>query len=205
MLDVLKHHLQNSQAQMKRSADKHRHEVTFKAGDMVYIKLRPYRVQSLARRPNEKLGPRYFGPYRICQRIGPVAYKLELPTHCLLHPVFHVSQLRQAVGLDVASSEIPPVLTKDLVWNVSLQALKDYRYTGDGTQVLIEFQQLPDFEATWEDAARIADRFPEFQLEDKLILQGGRIVKTPTQKYQRQQGAKRPPVFSAHKKGPEQA
>jgi hypothetical protein len=37
-----------------------------------------------------KLAPRYVGPYRICQRIGKLAYKVELPEELTgVHPVFH--------------------------------------------------------------------------------------------------------------------
>ncbi|XP_070010319.1 uncharacterized protein [Nicotiana sylvestris] len=56
-----------------------------------------------------KLSLRYVGPYRIIQRIGQVAYKLELPPEMsMVHPVFHVSMLRKVVG-DLSS--IVPVET----------------------------------------------------------------------------------------------
>ncbi|XP_070039513.1 uncharacterized protein [Nicotiana tomentosiformis] len=46
-----------------------------------------------------KISPRYVGPYRIIQRIGQVAYRLELPPEMsLVHPVFHVSMLKKVVG-----------------------------------------------------------------------------------------------------------
>ncbi|RDY07162.1 hypothetical protein CR513_08762, partial [Mucuna pruriens] len=60
---------------MRRYANDHRRE--------------PYKMQSLAKRPNEKLSPRFYGPYRVQQRIGEVAYKLELPGEIKIHPVFH--------------------------------------------------------------------------------------------------------------------
>ena len=98
ILNELKDHLCCAQSKMKSSADAHRRAVQFEVGDFVYIKLRPYRLRSLAKRPNEKLSPRYFGPYKVVQQIGPVAYRLELPSSTTIHPVFHVSQLKPALG-----------------------------------------------------------------------------------------------------------
>lgn len=43
----------------------------------------------------EKLAPRFIGPFHIIQRIGKLAYKLELPQSLEnVHPVFHVSMLK---------------------------------------------------------------------------------------------------------------
>ena len=45
-----------------------------------------------------KLAPRYIGPYPVIQRIGELAYKLQLPEELAsVHPVFHVSQLRKCL------------------------------------------------------------------------------------------------------------
>lgn len=41
---------------------------------------------------------RFIGPFQIIECVGPVACRLELPTTLKLHPVFHVAQLRKAVG-----------------------------------------------------------------------------------------------------------
>ena len=46
-----------------------------------------------------KLSHKYFGPYNIVWlKIGPVAYKLELPPESLGHLVFHVSLLKKKIG-----------------------------------------------------------------------------------------------------------
>ncbi|WMV47564.1 hypothetical protein MTR67_040949 [Solanum verrucosum] len=45
-----------------------------------------------------KLSPQYIGPYRIVNRIGNVAYELELPQEITaVHPVFHISMLRKCM------------------------------------------------------------------------------------------------------------
>jgi hypothetical protein len=48
-----------------------------------------------------KLSPRYVGPYPIVNRVGKVAYQLELPPELTgVHPVFNVSQLRKCVVVE---------------------------------------------------------------------------------------------------------
>lgn len=48
---------------------------------------------------------KFFGPYKIVERIGSLAYKLQLPPESAIHPVFHVSQLKQAL---VRFNEVQP-------------------------------------------------------------------------------------------------
>ena len=68
-LRQLKHHLLQAQQQMKKYADKKRRDVSFEVGEWVFLKLRPRRQQTVARRINQKLAPRYFGPYPILERV----------------------------------------------------------------------------------------------------------------------------------------
>jgi len=73
MLLFLKFHLMRAQHRMKQFADQHRTERTFDIGDFVYVKLQPYRQQSVVLRVNQKLSPKYFGPYKIIEKCGEVA------------------------------------------------------------------------------------------------------------------------------------
>jgi hypothetical protein len=68
-------------------------------GDYVYLKVSPF--QSTIRFDVKgKLAPQFVGPYKICKRVGKLAYKLELPKElAVVHLVFHVSQLRKCLKL----------------------------------------------------------------------------------------------------------
>ena len=118
ILNELKDHLCCAQSKMKSSADAHSRAVQFEVGDFVYIKFCSYRLRSLAKRPNEKLSPRYFGPYKVVQQIGPVAYRVELPSSTTIHPVFHVSQLKRALSSADLCQPLSPILAEDLEWLV---------------------------------------------------------------------------------------
>ena len=41
-----------------------------------------------------KLASRFIGPFPIVEKLSPLVYKLELPTHFKIHPTFHISKLR---------------------------------------------------------------------------------------------------------------
>jgi hypothetical protein len=78
ILKALKDNLQTAQNQQKIYADRHRVERTFEVGDLVFLRLQPYRQSSLKKSGAEKLKPRFYGPYRVTRRVGEVAYELEL-------------------------------------------------------------------------------------------------------------------------------
>lgn len=86
---------------MKWYADQRRSERELQVRDWVYLKLQPYRQTSIALRKHLKLCPKFYGPNKVLQRVGKVAYKLELPTNSLIHPVFHVSLLKKRIGQNV--------------------------------------------------------------------------------------------------------
>jgi hypothetical protein len=103
---VIKDNLNKAQSRIKAQADKHRSERVLEVGDMVYLKIQPYRHTSLSLHRSLKLHSKFYGPFRVLEKIGKVAYKLLLPNGCLLHPVFHVSQLKKHLGPLVIPTQI---------------------------------------------------------------------------------------------------
>ena len=76
---MLKFHLLRAQNRMKQYADAHRSPREFKIGNFVYLKLQPYRQNTLKnRKVPHKLSPRFYETFRVTDRVGSVAYKLSL-------------------------------------------------------------------------------------------------------------------------------
>ncbi|KAI3731697.1 hypothetical protein L1987_62886 [Smallanthus sonchifolius] len=82
----------------KSYADKHREPLEFQVGDMVLLKVSPWKgVIHFGKQG--KLNPRYVGPFKIVKRIGPLAYQLDLPEGLSgVHNVFHVSNLKKCLA-----------------------------------------------------------------------------------------------------------
>lgn len=69
------------QAKMKFFADQNRADRDFEIRDKVYMRLLSYCQMSVAMQRNLKLSHRYYGLYEVLQKVGKVAYRLDLPDH----------------------------------------------------------------------------------------------------------------------------
>ncbi|XP_010550810.1 PREDICTED: uncharacterized protein LOC104821586 [Tarenaya hassleriana] len=108
-----------------------------------------------------------------------------------IHPVFHVSQLKKAVGDEFQSVILPPQLSANLQFLTEPKFVLDSCYDPQGLlEVLIEWEGLPKHDATWEIGELFNAQFPTFKLEDKLRLQGGGVDK-PFRAYVRRRSRKR--------------
>ncbi|XP_016724215.1 uncharacterized protein [Gossypium hirsutum] len=64
-------------------------------GDYVFIKVLPWKKILMFGR-QDKLSPRFIGPYHILKHMGPITYQFDLPPELdRIHDVFHVSLLRR--------------------------------------------------------------------------------------------------------------
>lgn len=133
-------------------------------------------------RIHAKLAARYFGPFPIVARIGAVAYKLQLPEGSRVHPVFHVSLLKKAVGNYSEDATLPDQLEgegPEMVQPETILAARVVKLHDDSVQqLLIKWQGKSAEDATWEDAITIQSQFPHFNLEDKVVVSEGGIVRT---------------------------
>jgi hypothetical protein len=103
--------LLEAQSRQKSYADNRRRELRFEEGDFVYLKVSPMRGVKRFQ-VKGKLAPRFVSPYPIIGRIGPAAYRLELPD---IHNVFHVSQLCKCLKVPESHIEEEAIqIQKDL-------------------------------------------------------------------------------------------
>ncbi|GJW22689.1 putative reverse transcriptase domain-containing protein [Tanacetum coccineum] len=94
----IKQRIQAARDRQKSYADVRRKPLEFQVGDRVMLKVSPWKgVIRFGKRG--KLNPRYIGPFKVLAKVGPVAYRLELP-HQLsrVHSTFHVSNLKKCLS-----------------------------------------------------------------------------------------------------------
>ncbi|KAK2441152.1 hypothetical protein QL285_012481 [Trifolium repens] len=171
ILQLLKSRLLKAQEVMKAVADQRRTPHTFAVGDLVFVKLRPYRQVSVVGRRIHKLSKRYYGPFKLIKAIGEVAFQLELPNTSKIHPVFHVSQLKPCFGNAATALDLPAdaVENQPLIHPLSVLNWK-WNDESKEWQVLIQWEGLFPEDATWESYQDILLTYPNFHLEDKVSL-----------------------------------
>ncbi|GJV82323.1 putative reverse transcriptase domain-containing protein [Tanacetum coccineum] len=105
----IRQRLQAARDRQRSYANVRRKPLEFQVGDRVMLKVSP-RKGVIRFRKRGKLNPRYIGPFKILERIGPVAYKLELPKDLSnFHNTFHFSNLKKCL-----SNESLVIPTKEL-------------------------------------------------------------------------------------------
>jgi hypothetical protein len=102
-----------------------------------------------------KLSTKYYGPFQILERIGPAAYKLQLPANADFHPVFHVNQLKKHIGAKAIPQPDLPLVTLEGYIKTEPQAVLDTRALPHRDEILtqwkIHWQNLTTDQATWEN------------------------------------------------------
>ena len=112
-IQIVRDRLKIARDRQKSYADKRCRDLQFKVGDRVFLKVSPWKgILRFGRR--RKLRPKYIGPYEIIARVGPVAYRLDLPPELSKVPnVFLVSMLRKYIPDPSHVLKDQPVELKD--------------------------------------------------------------------------------------------
>ena len=109
---------------------------------------------------------------------GKVAYRLRLPEESKIHPVFHISQLKKVIGQGHTPLPLPVSLSKADEVIIVPDEFLDTRYDEEGhLEVLVKWKNLPAHENSWMRVSAVQHQFPDFPLEDKLVLLNGGIDK----------------------------
>ncbi len=126
----------------------------FQEGEMVYLSRKNIKTQ----RPSEKLDHTKLGPFRIRERKGPVTFKLDIPEHMKIHPVFHKSLLEPCHDKDATPYE--PELEEDYhTDNRTPEKIMEKRSFWDKVHYLVHWSETDKSEDTWETEDALTQEF----------------------------------------------
>ena len=168
-VELVKLRMKEAQDRQKSYADQRRRDLVFEIEDLVFVKISP--MKGVVRFGKYgKLAPRYVGPFRVLERIGFQAYKVELPEYMAgIHNVFHVSHLRKCMhnpSLILEPSvqqeiEIEPYLTV-IRHPFSIIDREGKQLRNKVVRLLkIQWSENPK-DCTWETEKHIKKLYPDF-------------------------------------------
>ncbi|GAA5971619.1 hypothetical protein JCM3765_001266 [Sporobolomyces pararoseus] len=154
--DCLRQEIERANVKMKTSYDlKKSPSPTFQIGDTVWLSSK--NIQT--RRQSKKLDHKFLGPFKILEKIGPLAYRLDLPTEIKIHPVFHVSLLHRHKP-NTLPDRIPPppppvIVSGETQYEVE-QILDSRRYRGQ-LQYKVRWKNYGVDADSWEPSRNVSN------------------------------------------------
>lgn len=108
-------------------------------------------------------------------RIGPVAYRLQLPENARIRDVFHIGVLKPYRGTPPTETPTLPPLRNGRALEVPDKIMRTQLRCGVWF-LLVKWLGFPEDDATWEPLIEFKLAFPDFQLEDELFVGAGSDV-----------------------------
>jgi len=164
-VEIAREALKVARDRQKSYADKKRRPVTFEVGEMVMLKVSPWKgVLRFGKRG--KLSPRFIGPFKILKRVNDQAYQLDLPPELEgIHNTFHVCYLRKCLAdevnvipLDDVSIDPKKKMVDEPV--AILDRKKKKLRKKQIELVLVKWKHNRGESLTWETESVMKDRYP---------------------------------------------
>ena len=164
---LIQQRIQTAQSRQKSYYDKHKSPREFEVGSSVLLKVSPIRgVRRFGKKG--KLSPQFVGPFKILQKVGEVAYKLELPENMKgIHNIFHVSMLRKHLRdgsdeqiLDTSDLAVDPDVT--FIQHLVKILARDVRKTGRSEVpfVKVQWSSSDPQDASWVMEEEMRKEYP---------------------------------------------
>lgn len=136
----------------------------FQKGDWVYLKIQPYRQTFVAKSNSIKLSARYYAPYCVEEKVGKVAYTLQLPSKCKTHPVFHVTLLKKKIhpGFPVFTTLPPQVKDQEEIEPYKILNSRTALVGDKSGKQLLQWKGMSAVDATWQEEHAFSLQFPDF-------------------------------------------
>jgi transposase InsO family protein len=175
----IKERLLQAQSIMKTYHDQSHRQVEFQVGNWVWLRLNHRTASAIRPAGQNKLSPKYYGPYEVMEKIGAVAYRLQLPPKAQIHNVFHVVFLKKFEGTPPTEpTPLPPIVRGRAV--AQPDRVVRARSAGSSWEIPVQWKGKSMAEATWEPLQQFKEDYPNVKLEDELFRQEGVVLWTPS-------------------------
>nr|GEZ64927.1 putative reverse transcriptase domain-containing protein [Tanacetum cinerariifolium] len=172
-ISEIKDRLKAVRDRKKSYADKRRKPLDFSIDDYVLLKVSSWKGVVRFRKKG-KLAPRFVGPFEIIEKVGPVAYRLDLPEELNdVHDTFHVSNLKKCLGdltLQVPLDEIQADAKLNFVeepWEILDRVFKKLKLSRIAI-VKVRWNSKCGLEFTWEHEDQMKLKYLHLFSDDKL-------------------------------------
>ena len=134
-------------------ANKHRQDHKFQVGDKVMLRTSHFDNIPEVANAKRKRGPRAYGPYTITEVVTPVAMRLNLPVPMRVHPVIHVSQMREYKTSEAfperVEPEPPAPISLEGQEYYAIEALRNHRFVRGQLQFLVKWEGYTEEHDEW--------------------------------------------------------
>jgi len=174
-LQEIRERLLYAQDHMKHYYDQGHRDMVLEVGDWAWLHLHHRSAACIVDKNDGKLAPRFYGPYQVLERVGSVAYRLQLPARAKIHNVFHVVFLKKHQGVPPAAPIPLPLVVHGRVIPTPA-SVKRARLNRGVWELSVHWVGRDASDSTWEKLDDFREAYPEFQLEDELLRKEGGSV-----------------------------